>query len=140
MSTPPTWLPALPRVYFSPRTRPAHYLLRRISLLTSKISCKLALHQVQSSPAPPPTVFQPTQCYFASVSSQAVDERCCFPQRKYHCMKTNKHEEQDGLVSLKIGCNLFEVWVIMATSVVVSENTRCLSLNFHSLLSNSKLN
>lgn len=56
MRTPPTWLPTLPRVYFPPRTRCAHYLLRRISLLTSKISCEIALHQVQATPLTPCTL------------------------------------------------------------------------------------
>lgn len=47
----------------------------------------------------------------------------CSPKRKYHCLKTNKLTGQDGLLSLKIGWNLFEVWVIMI-SVVFSESTR----------------
>lgn len=107
MSTPPTWLPTLPRVYFPPRTRSAHPSPRRASLLTSKVSCELTLHQVQATPVPP--VFQPMQRCSASVSSQGHYARRCFPKRKYHCLKTNKLKEQDRLPSLKIGSDLFEV-------------------------------
>lgn len=65
MSMPPTRLPALPRLYFPPRSHFAQYLLRRISLPTSKLSLKLAVHQVvQGQVTSAPAGFRPRQCYF----------------------------------------------------------------------------
>ena len=132
-STPPTWLPTLPRVYFPPRTRSAHCLLRRI----------FSPH-LPNSPARWLYIRFKQLCFATPYATLSLClhrpdyVRYRFPKRKYHWLKTNKLKEQDARLSLKIGSDPFEVWVIKATPVVVGENDRC--LDFHSLLANSKRN
>lgn len=118
---PPTRLPTSLRVYSPPRTCSAEM----------NFSLRLKnLPQVFPQFKKPEPLRDPLSSRLRS-TSQADYVRYCFPKRKYHHLKTNKLKEQDGSLSLKTDFNLFEVWVIMSTSAVGSENTRCLHLNFN---------
>ena len=137
-STPPTWLPTLPRVYFPPRTRSAHCLLRRIFSPHLPNSPARWLYIRFKQLRYPPRV-PGRRCATLSLCLHRPDYvRYRFPERKYHRLKTNKLKEQDARLSLKTGSDPFDVWVIKATLVVVGENDRC--LNFYSLLANSQHN
>lgn len=100
MSKAPTRLPALPRVYCSPRTHSAQFVERKHDHSPHLQNVSYTSAAIRPSNPPP------------------------LPQRKYHCPKTNKLNGQVRRLSLdrlmEIGCADFEVRDIIA---VVGENT-----------------